>query len=804
MKWYSVLILSLLIGANSIVFAQDDKEEKKEEVKKKSKGYDKFLQDDVETFTGMFKVYRLEKEVYFEIPDSLLERDMLLGARVDQLSNTSKVMYGEMRNGPIHIFFSRDDEMVYMHLYTNDDEVDPEDPIKVAVNRHKLVPILNTFEIEALNQDSSGAVIDVTNFFSEEIPNVSPFNSKYKAGKLDAKSTRILDVRSFPNNIEINTEMNYTNTTTDPFMIHMHRSLLLLPKTPMRPRLEDRRIGYFAGSKTVYSSEKIGVESFRFINRFDIQPKPEDIERYKAGELVEPAKPIVFYIDDAFPPEWFEYIKAGVEDWQPAFEAIGFKNAIVGRPYPKDDPNFHPGDLRYSCIRYISSPKANSMGPRWVDPRSGEVIGGSVLWWHGVTELLRDWRFVQCAAVEEAARERHLNTELIGELIRYVAAHELGHVLGLKHNMRASFAFPVDSLRSATFTQKNGTTPSIMDYARFNYIAQPGDDGVRFSPPHLGPYDKYAIMWGYKPIFKAETPDDEMEILNQWILEKAGDPVYQYGDQQTGICFDPASQNEALGNDVVKASEYGLKNLKYIMAHLIEWTLEENDTYEYMRHMYDQIIKQYERYLGHVLSNLSGVNIYLSVEGENKDFYTPVSKSIQEASINWLFQQLNDEPEWILNSEVEKRLGTQKYELFKMQAKTLDQMMASGILQKLFMYHNDLTPKEYLAWVFDRVWAKTKKGEALNQFERHLQATYIHNLMGMSDYKSVKGSDESLNMAPEALSNANASKVQFLDNLAKPLLLEKIEETKALLKKNLKHKDYETRVHYKYLYTLLQ
>lgn len=792
-------------------------EEKSEKKSTKKKGYEQFIAEGVNTDEGLFTVYTLDDNTYFEIPDALHGREMLLGSRVIELSNDSKVMAGEMRKGPVMIEFSRDDKNVYMHQNVSNMIVDENAAIKKSVDKHSVKPILATFKIEALNSDSTAAVIDVTKFFSEEIKVVSPFNSKFKAGSIQKESTFIQESLSFPENIEIRTQMNYKQSNGTPFLIRMNRSILLLPEEPMQPRYEDPRVGYFAMSRHRYAEDVIGVESLKYISRFEMKARPEDVEKHKRGELVEPENPIVYYIDDAFPADYITYVKMGVENWQKAFEAIGFKNAITAQVYPQNDPEFHPEDIRYSCIRYISQAKANAMGPHWSDPRSGETIGGEVFWWHNVTVRLRNWMFIQCAPNEPLARLENTDIELLGPMIRYVVAHEVGHNLGLKHNMGASYAYPVDSLRSSTFTQKYGTTPSIMDYARFNYVAQPGDENVRLLPPNLGIYDYFAIKWGYAPIYDAENADDELATLNSWILEHKDDPNYYYGDQQMGApCQDPASQSEAVGDDAVKASIYGVKNLAYIMDHLVDWTVEENGDYDFMREIYSEALKQHKRYIGHVISYIGGVSIYKSVGGETRPFYTPETEAKQVEAINWVMDEMFNLPNWALPAGYELRVGPQRYDMYKLQASILDLSMSPVLYQRLQMYHEDYTVAEYLEDISDNIWSHTIGKDDLTDFDKHLQATFIHNLIGESGSTASSSKKNAFLEEDEHLCNhdgcshedhltgAKGSKILYTDNGVKPVLMMQIDRAQDVLKKQLKHKDPLTRAHYEYLYSLIK
>lgn len=784
-----LLLVTLLLSANA-----EEKADKKPSKGKKDYSY---FQKADQLDEGLFTVYEAEKKYYFEITEDLLQRDMLLGARVSEISSISKVVAGEIRKNPILIQFDKDDEDIYLNYITTEFDVDESENIATSVERHRLTPVLEVFPIVAYNSDSTSYIIDVTSFFAAEIKVISPFNSKYKLGSINKKATKVLSAASYPENIEMRTRFAYTASNGKPEMAIMHRSLMLLPEEPMRPRYEDKRMGYFASTRKLFSEEHVGMETKTMISRFDLSIKPEDIEKYKAGELVEPAKPIKYYVDNAFPDYLQVAIVDGIQYWQAAFEAIGFKNAITAEVYPTDDPEFNPDDIRYSCIRYISQNKANAMGPNWSDPRSGEVICGDVFWWHDVTVRLRNWMFIQCGPNEPKARLERTDKGIEAEMAAYVVAHEVGHNLGLKHNMSASYAYPVDSLRSAKFTQEFGTTPSIMDYARFNYVAQPGDEGVRLLPPHLGVYDYHVIKWGYQPILDAATPEDEYETLNRWILEKKDDPRYFYGDQQMPLCLDPSAQAEALGDDAIKASVYGVKNLKYIMDHLIEWTTVENGQYDFMREIHKEVIKQHQRYIGHVNSYIGGVYRYIPVEGETEAFFTPVAKEKQQEALKWIFNEMEDLSTWAYPEEIARRVGNQNHELYKAQATLMDRLMSKTIIARLEQYHTDYTVKEYFDDLSELVWKKALDKDNITKFERHLQATYVRNLVSMSDVKNAAQT------TAKGFDTPKGAKTMYTENFVAPIINTKRAETTKLLEKLMKTKDEDLEAHYQYLHNII-
>ena len=448
--------------------------------------------------------------------------------------------------------------------------------------------------------------------------------------------------------------MAYTVNGT-PFTAVVHLSMIQLPDEPMRPRLLDPRMGYFSDRKVLYSTEKDQSEKIAYVNRWRLEPKPEELERYKKGELVEPAKPIVFYVDNALPAKWKKYIKLGIEDWQPAFEAIGFKNAIVARDFPTDDPDFDPDDIRYSCFRYATTTVANAMGPSWTDPRSGEIIQASVYMYHDVLKLLHNWKFVQTAQVDPKARAAVFDEETMGASLRYVASHEIGHTLGLMHNMRASYSIPVDSLRSPAFTAKYGTTTSIMDYARNNYVAQPED---RISEkglfPRIGDYDKWAIKWGYqyRPEFK--DPFKEKAALRAEVTKKLkGDHRLLFiGDEGKGS--DPRSQSEDLGDNNMKANEYGIKNLKRVMENILTWTAQPDGQYDDLNTIYNSVRVQYLKYTLQVQKNLGGRYTKNVPDSKGRDY---VPRSIQKEVVEWLGRNLFVAPLWLYPDEVVSRVG---------------------------------------------------------------------------------------------------------------------------------------------------
>jgi len=534
--------------------------------------------------------------------------------------------------------------------------------------------------------------------------------------------------------VEIKSFYSYSGGR-EPFCVTIDYSFVLLSKEPYRVRLSDERIGYSAENRQIFNTGK-PYSSVKYINRWRIEPRVEDIEKYKRGELVVPQKQIVFYVDTVMPAKWRKYVHEAIGTWNLAFEKIGFKHVLKSMDFPRN-PNFDPDDIRNNCFRYVTSTDANAQGPQWIDPRSGEIIQGDILWWHNVIDLLQTWRFVQTAAADPEARAKELSDEVMGDAIRYAVTHEMGHVLGLQHNMRGSFAIPTDSLRSATFTQKYGTTASIMDYSRNNWVAQPGDKekGVALTPPRLGLQDYFSIKWGYQPIFEAAGPEDEASELNKWFLEKGNDPMYIFaGTAVSAVVPDPSAQSDALGNDLIKSAQYGIANCKLIAKNLVKWTMTQGDNLNLLQKRWDGLTKHYFRITNLTLSYLGGRYEYKGVYGQYPANLVPVESAKQKEAIHFIIKEMAN-CNWLNNSEIAKMIGTETEDIKTWQTGVIGHLLGNFILSRMAtneaLYNqNPYSLSEYLKDVDTEIWTATAHS-SLSDSERIIQLTYIDRLVAL-------------------------------------------------------------------------
>jgi len=730
-----------------------------------TKPYKEIITEKAISKTGLFTVHKVEDKYYFEIPDSMLGKEILAVTRYSKVAGGSSSYGGELVNQQTLKFEKGPGNVLFIRVVTLISYADSTNVVSKAVNNSYLDPLAAAFDIKTYKKDSAGhtisSVIDVSDFFKgdNQVVSIDPaIKRRLNLNGIATDRSFIQSINTYPINIEIKSVKTFNSiplpfpvssttlptTTSLPaaqnagaVTIELNTSLLLLPKEPMRRRLFDSRVGYFADDYTVYSDEQQKVSNQMFSVRWKLEPKPEDMEKYKRGELVEPAKPIVFYIDPATPKKWRKHLIDGINDWQIAFEKAGFKNAIIGKEWPENDSTMSLEDARFSVIRYYASDIENAYGPNIHDPRSGEILESHIGWYHNVMKLLHDWYMIQAAAVDPKARKMVFDDSLMGELIRFVSSHEVGHTLGLRHNMGSSSLTPVEKLRDKKWVEANGHTASIMDYARFNYVAQPEDSvGEKGLFPRIGEYDKWAIEWGYRFIGENDVEKDK-KVNNKWIVEKLkNNPNLWFGGE--GNNNDPRSQTEDLGSNSIKASEYGIKNLKRIMVHLPEWTKEEADHYDNLSDMYSQLMIQFGRYMGHVTKNVGGVyETFKSVE-EKGDVYEPTPKEIQKEAVIFLNKELFQTPVWLLDKNILNKISNPSSTdaLMNIQTTTLNSLLSAARLLRIANNTNRYGAQVYsidelLTDVEKGIWSELSINKPIDSYRRNLQKVYTETLLAL-------------------------------------------------------------------------
>jgi hypothetical protein len=746
---FSLLVIGSVSTSEAQLFKKKAKAKAPTEAKPKidkdaPQPYAKVITKEAKTDKGLFDVHQIKDKFFYEIPDSLLGREMLMVSRISKTA--SGIGFGGGKINTQVMRWEKKGDKVYLRVVSHEVVAADSLPVKEAVINSNFEPVLYSFAVKSNRKDSvaTSTVIEVTPLFEKDVNALGMpegYKKRYKATRLDSERSFIEGIKSYPMNIEARHVKTYfagsppSNSSLGSISVEINNSMILLPAEPMKRRYFDKRVGWFERDQVDYGLDAQESKTVKFLDRWRLEVKEEDLEKFNRGELVEPKKPIIYYVDRATPKQWVPFIKQGIEDWQVAFEAAGFKNAIIAMdpPTPEEDPEWSPEDVRYSVVRYLASPIPNANGPHVSDPRSGEILESDINWYHNVMSLLRNWYFVQTAAINPEAQGVAFKDEVMGRLIQFVSSHEVGHTLGLPHNMGSSAAYPVDSLRSASFTSKYGTAPSIMDYARFNYVAQPEDKGVALMP-NIGVYDKYAIEWGYRPILD-KSAEAEKPVLDSWIMAHDGDPLYRFGSQQGGDVVDPSSQTEDLGDNAMKASMYGIKNLQRIVPKLIEWTAEDGKNYDDLETLYGQVLSQFNRYMGHVSNNIGGVYENHKTYEQEGAVYTPVDKGHQRDAMKFLQRELFQTPEWMLDQNIFNKIeysGTVD-RVRGVQVRTLNNVLSLGKMARLIEHETAMGSKAYtltqmMSELRRGIWSEIYNGGAIDTYRRNLQKGHIDRL----------------------------------------------------------------------------
>jgi len=738
-KIFILIIILVVVHQYGFAQTQEKKADSTGTPQKGLQAYVKIITENAKNKSGLITISQVDTKFYFQIPDSLFNRYMMVVTRYLSTPEGFGRFGGEKANEQTVYFEKGVNNTVFLRsLQYKQDVRNPDSMLAKALAGSNENPIVAAFPIKTINPATGNVVIEVTDAFKKENAMFSIAGQE----KTEKKLTSLADDKSFietmdayPINIEVKTTKTYTNATagSGSITLRLNTSIVLLPKTPMRKRFADERVGYFANKYVLFDDDEQRAQAKFIIQRYRLEPKDKDIKKYESGQLVEPKKQIVYYIDPATPKKWRPYLIAGINDWQKAFEAAGFKNAIVGKEWPENDSTMSLEDARYSVVRYYASETPNAYGPRVSDPRSGEIIESHVGWYHNVMKLVQKWYMIQVGPLDPRGRKMHLDDEVMGQLIRFVSSHEIGHTIGLRHNMGASSATPVEKLRDKKWVEANGHTVSIMDYARFNYVAQPEDhinpEGIY---PRIGIYDKWAVKWGYGYFPKAKDEFEEEKILSKLTTDSlTANPKLWFGGE--GKEEDPRSQTEDLGDDAVLASDYGIKNLKRVVPNLIQWTYQPNDAYDNLSDMHKAVVKQYSLYLYHVLKYIGNNYVTKRTVDEKGLVYLPVPKAKVKAAVDYVGRQLFVAPLWMYPQDIAQLISLKTAdEISDQQNQVLNMLLSSGMLYnislKSMQFEEAYTVPEFLNDLQQTVWVNFSGNEKLDYYRRALQRSYVDKL----------------------------------------------------------------------------
>ena len=728
----------------------------KDKKPEKIQPFEKVITSKAVSDEGIITVHKVEDKYYFEIPDKALKKEFLVVTRLTKAGAEMRMgtvgYAGDQISQNVISFEKGPNDKVFLRSISYVDYAkDSTSAMYKTVMRNNVNAIEQAFDIKAFGKEKNSTVIDVTDFINADNDVVSfdtRFKKGFRVGAFQKDKSFVNFVKSFPTNIEINTTKTYNRSAGEAspipgapkpevsgnYTVEVNSSIILLPENKMQARYFDPRVGYFTVGYTDFDENPQGVERVSLVKRWRLEPKAKDLEKYKRGELVEPEKPIVFYIDPLTPKKWIPYLIQGVNDWQKAFEKAGFKNAIYAKvPNAKEDPEWSLEDARFSAIVYKPSDVPNASGPSIADPRTGEILESHINWYHNVMKLLNDWYFVQASPNDPRARKVDFDDELMGQLIRFVSSHEVGHTLGLRHNFGSSSTVPVENLRNKSWLKANGHTPSIMDYARFNYVAQPEDNvGEAGLMPRIGDYDDWAIEWGYRRFYNYNSPEKEKAHLNKWVMEKLQNPRLWFGTETNP--YDPRSQSEQVGDNPMIAGKYGVKNLQRIMENIEAWSTKPNEDYSSLNNRFTQVSGQFARYLGHVSKYIGGVKETPKMVEQKGAIYELVSKSEQKEALKFLSENVFTTPNWLLKTSVLTKIDKSPVEVVENLQKTvLNRVLSEGVLNKLYegesLDANAYAVYDYLQDIKNSVFSELKSSSKIDIYRRNLQKNFVETLI---------------------------------------------------------------------------